>query len=204
MKESRYKSYDELPLLLNAETVAQVLGVAPSSVYELMHEKHFPTLRIGSRIVYRKRSSGSGWKTKLGWSMMQRSWPKRDPIKNYFPLSNEVFSFGLCSGEIAVYGYLVHCEDRKTYQCWPSYKTIGKAADISENTVRKYVGQLEKKSFISTEPTSVFTKDGMKRNGNLLYTILPIQGAINAYYRQQSKRWMRNNRNIVLRYSWKS
>ena len=112
-------------------------------------------------------------------------WPKRDPIKNYFPLPNEIFSLGLCSGEIAVYGYLLSCEDRKTYQCWPSYKTIGKAVGMSENTVRKYVGLLEEKSFITTEATSIFAKDGMKRNGNLLYTILPIQGAIDAYYQRQ-------------------
>ena len=44
MKESNYKSYDELPLFLNAATVAKVLGIAPSSSYELMHEKDFPAL----------------------------------------------------------------------------------------------------------------------------------------------------------------
>ena len=54
MKESIYKSYDELPLFLNAETVARVLGVSPSSGYELMHEKDFPTLKIGNRIVVSK------------------------------------------------------------------------------------------------------------------------------------------------------
>ena len=54
MKESIYKSYDELPLFLNAETVAKVLGVSPSSRYELMHEKNFPALKIGSRIVVPK------------------------------------------------------------------------------------------------------------------------------------------------------
>lgn len=54
MKESVYKSYDELPLFLNAETVAKALGVSPSSGYELMHEKGFPALRIGSRIVVPK------------------------------------------------------------------------------------------------------------------------------------------------------
>ena len=36
MKESKYKSYDELPLFLNADTVAKALGVSPSSGYELM------------------------------------------------------------------------------------------------------------------------------------------------------------------------
>ena len=37
MKDSVYKSYDELPLFLNAAMVAKVLGVSPSSGYELMH-----------------------------------------------------------------------------------------------------------------------------------------------------------------------
>ena len=54
MKESLYKSYDELPLFLNSATVAKVLGVAPSSASELMHEKDFPTLHIGSRMVVPK------------------------------------------------------------------------------------------------------------------------------------------------------
>ena len=56
MKESIYKSYDELPLFLNADMVAKALGVSPSSGYELMHEKDFPTLKIGSRIVVPKES----------------------------------------------------------------------------------------------------------------------------------------------------
>lgn len=54
MKESAYKSYDELPLFLNAEMVAKVLGVSPSSGYELMHESDFPVLKIGSRMVIPK------------------------------------------------------------------------------------------------------------------------------------------------------
>lgn len=54
MKISTYHSYDELPLFLNAELVAKVLGIAPSSAYELMHEANFPTLRVGSRIVVPK------------------------------------------------------------------------------------------------------------------------------------------------------
>ena len=54
MKESVYKSYEELPLILNADTLAKVLGIAPSSAYELMHEKGFPTLKIGNRLVVPK------------------------------------------------------------------------------------------------------------------------------------------------------
>ena len=54
MKESSYKSYDDLPLFLNSETVAKVLGVSQSSGYELMHEPGFPVLRIGNRMVVPK------------------------------------------------------------------------------------------------------------------------------------------------------
>ncbi|WP_331476924.1 helix-turn-helix transcriptional regulator [Blautia sp.] len=54
MKESVYKTYDDLPLFLNANLVAQVLGVSPSSGYELMHEPGFPVLRVGSRMVVPK------------------------------------------------------------------------------------------------------------------------------------------------------
>lgn len=54
MKTSQYKSYDELPLFLNTELVAKVLGIAPSSSYELMHEEGFPVLKIGNRMVVPK------------------------------------------------------------------------------------------------------------------------------------------------------
>ena len=54
MKQSQYKSYDELPLFLNAEMVANALGISPSSGYELMHEKDFPALKVGNRIVVPK------------------------------------------------------------------------------------------------------------------------------------------------------
>ncbi len=54
MKESVYKSYDELPLFLNADMVAKILGVSPSTGYELMHEKDFPVLKVGNRMVVPK------------------------------------------------------------------------------------------------------------------------------------------------------
>ncbi len=117
----------------------------------------------------------------------QQYW-KRDAAKNYFPLPNEIFCLGLCSGEIAVYAYLLYCEDRKTYQCYPSFRTIGKALKMSRNTVSKYVKLLEQKQLISTEPTEIFNSNGKKRNGNLLYTILPIEQAVMHYCTQQLER----------------
>ena len=54
MKISEYKSYDDLPLFLNAAMVAQALGISAASSYELMHEKDFPVLKIGNRMVVPK------------------------------------------------------------------------------------------------------------------------------------------------------
>ena len=117
--------------------------------------------------------------------MKHQKWSKRDRVKNYFPVPNEVFLLGLSPGELAVYSYLLFCEDRNTYQCWPSFKTIGKATGMSTNTVRKYVRMLEDRGLITTEPTSVTMKGGQKRNGNLLFTIRPIQEAVEQFYQQQ-------------------
>ena len=117
--------------------------------------------------------------------MKYKPWPKRDPVKNYFQLPNEIFLLGLSPGALAVYSYLLCCENRETYQSWPSYKTIGNAVKMSANTVRKYVCELEERQLISTENTTVTTRDGLKRNGHLPYTILPIQLALDQFYEQQ-------------------
>ena len=117
--------------------------------------------------------------------MKKQRWLKRDPSKNYFPLPNEIYSLGLSSTAIAVYGYLLRREDRKTYQCLASYRMIGEAIGKSVNTVRKYVMELEERGLITTERTTITTQDGRRQNGCLCYTILPIQMAIEQYYDRQ-------------------
>ena len=54
MINSQYKSYDDLPLFLNAKIVAEVLGIAQSSAYALLHTKDFPTVKVRSRMVVPK------------------------------------------------------------------------------------------------------------------------------------------------------
>ena len=117
--------------------------------------------------------------------MSFNKWPKRSAEKNYFMVPNEIFSIGLDYREISLYAYLLRCENRETYQCYPSYKTIGHAIGMSENTVAKYVRQLEEKGLIYTEPTIMQSKDGKPLNGNLLYTIRPIPGVLEAFYERQ-------------------
>ena len=112
----------------------------------------------------------------------------REAYKNYFPLPNVIFSLNLCPGEIAVYSYLLHCEDRKTYQCYPSYKTIGQAVGMSTNTVQKYIYKLADKGFIEIESTNVITRSGQKRNGSHRYTIRPIQEVVELYHQRRLRK----------------
>ncbi len=112
---------------------------------------------------------------------MPWQYAEQSVVKRFFSLPNEIFSLGLSPGALALYSYLLYCEDRKTYQCYPSYASIGKSVCMSVNTVRKYVAELEGRGLIITEPTSVITRDGHKHNGTLRYTILPIRNAVDCY-----------------------
>lgn len=68
MKECIFKNYDELPLFLNADTVAKALGIAISSAYELMQEKDFPTFKVGNRKLVEKEKFRQWIETKSGGS----------------------------------------------------------------------------------------------------------------------------------------
>ena len=120
--------------------------------------------------------------------MMLNTWQKQKLLKRRFTLPNELFSLGLTTAEISIYTYLLYIENRKTHQCWPSYKTISKAVDLSPKTVKKYVAMLVDKGLISTENTTVITKKGIKRNGSLRYTIRPIKEAVELYHQRQLRK----------------
>ena len=120
--------------------------------------------------------------------LMNYLYNQQNKLRNQFIMPNQIMQLDLNATALAIYFYLRYIEDRKTYQCYPSYKTIGKALKIkSKGTVAKYVRELEDKCLIYTEPTEVILKDGKKRNGNLKYTIRPIQDAIEHYHYEQMK-----------------
>ena len=104
---------------------------------------------------------------------------------NYLRLPNDIFNLDLCAEEIAVYAFILRMENRRTYTCFPSYKTIGRALKMSKNTVAKYVHSLADKRLIELEQTSVTDKNGKKRNGNLQYKVLPISVAVQEFYERQ-------------------
>ena len=105
--------------------------------------------------------------------------------KNFFSLPNELFFLNLGHGAITVYAYLLYCEDRRTHQCHPSYRTIAAAVHLTVATVMKHIAKLEDRQLISVEHTSYLDSHGMKWNGNNQYTILPIQITLDGYYQQQ-------------------
>ena len=106
-------------------------------------------------------------------------------VRNCFPVPNVLLDMDLPANAVAVYLYLLRNADRKTNQCHPSEGTIAKRLHLSRNTVAKHVRLLEERGFIVTERTSIITRRGIKKNGNLLYTIIPIQEVMEQHYEQQ-------------------
>lgn len=160
------------PPLVNREKLVDVLKLSDAIIEKrirLLVSRKLIEVDEGYLFILKKRKNRP-------WNFWLK--PKEEKIKNRYLLPNEVFTLDLSVGEIAVYGFLLCCENRKTYQCYPSYQTIGDAVGMSRNTVKKYVDGLVDKHLIYTEPTTVWGRDGLKRNGTLLYTIRPIYEAI--------------------------
>lgn len=105
--------------------------------------------------------------------------------KNFFSLPNELFFLNIGHGAITVYAYLLYCEDRRTHQCHPSYRTISGAVHLTVATVMKHITKLADRQFITIQNTSYIDGRGMKWNGNNQYTILPIQAAMDHCYQQK-------------------
>ena len=109
---------------------------------------------------------------------------------NYYTVPNAVLALGLSPGAIAVYNYLSFREcrrrgDKDRYTCHPSMATIGEAIGRSARSVRGYVQELIEAGLILTEPTKVTTADGMRWNGNLKYTMLDPQRAVDLFHERQ-------------------
>lgn len=105
--------------------------------------------------------------------------------EKFFSLPDEVFHLELGCAAIAIYAFLLYRENRKTYQCTLSYRTIGQAIGASNNTVRKYVLELEAAGLIATNRTVVLDASGTERNGSLRYTILPVQNAVELHHQRR-------------------
>lgn len=108
--------------------------------------------------------------------------------KNFFTLPNEIFLLKLAPSAFMVYAYLLLIEDCKTHTCHPSYNTIATATGMSKNTALKSIGTLLEAGLITVEPSSYFDKSGMKWTGNNLYTILPVNSAMDTFHQRQLRK----------------
>lgn len=106
---------------------------------------------------------------------MKQTWITGEMFEAVFPLPNEVFQLGLKSGELLVYLYLQYQKGAWSNQCYPSYSTIGAAVGMSRKTVQKHIQSLVDRGLVQVENTTVRWKDGCVYNGNLLYTLKPIE-----------------------------
>ena len=106
---------------------------------------------------------------------MKQTWLTGEVFNTVFPLPNEVFQLGLKAGDLLVYLYLQYQKGVRSGQCWPSYATIGAAVGMSRKTVQKHIGALVNRGLIQAEETMIRRKDGRRCNGNLLYTIRPME-----------------------------
>ena len=87
-----------------------------------------------------------------------------------------------------VYAYLLLIEDRRTHTCHPSYNTIAVETGLSKNTALKNISILLEAGLITVEPSNYFDKSGMKWTGNNLYTILPINSAMDTFHQRQLRK----------------
>ncbi len=156
------QAHDRERKVVSAEVVAGSLRLTTVTV-----EKHLATLASKGLVT---ENGAPTFKCEAG---------------KFFSLPNEVFLLALPPSAFLVYAYLLYCEDRRTHQCHPSYRTIAGATGLSLNTVVKSVGVLADKGLITVERSCWFNEMGLKRNGNNVYTVLPTVAAVECFYKRQ-------------------
>jgi len=156
------QAHDREEKVVNVKAVADRLHLTATTV-----EKHF------AELVSKGLTTEGGALTLSGEN------------GKFFTLPKEIFLLTLPPSAFLVYAYLLYCEERHTHQCHPSYRTIAGATGLSLNTVAKSVSILIDKSLITVERSCWFNEKGLKRNGNNLYTILPISAAMEEFYQWQ-------------------
>ena len=114
------------------------------------------------------------------WISTKQAWITGEVFDAVFSLPNAVFHLGLKAGELLVYLYLHYQKGVRSGQCWPSYATIGAAVGMGRKTVQRNVHSLVDKSLIQAEDTTVRRKNGYSYNGNLLYTVKPVEQILKA------------------------
>ena len=178
MKISSYKNYDDLPLFLNAATVAKVLGIAPSSSYELPGSKNRQPDGSAEGEVH-----GVG-RAAYGRTAMRGAWSAAAAPPNEFCLPHEVFKLGLGHGPLPVYLYLIYCKSMGHRADKMNCAIISKAVSWCEKTVRTHLRALADAGFIKVD----------QHGQTFSYTLCPIQAKVHRCYAVPRNRWISTKR----------
>lgn len=183
-----YKSLRRGADALSSAAISKLVGLCEKTVRAHLHTLEsegliqmknsggkFTCTLCPIRDIVEKRCAADPARTrKISWRSTKQEWLTGEMFKTVFPLPHDVFRLGLKSGELLVYIYLQYQKGTHSDQCWPSYATIGEAVGMSRKTVQKHIGALIDKGLVRADYTSVFVH-GQKVNGNLLYTLKPIE-----------------------------
>ena len=167
MKES-YKSFDELPMMLSVSQVAKVLGISRTRSYELVNEKGFPKIKIGTRIVVPKDEFKLWIQKKLrkDKNMYANKNYKTDGKVYYMP--NKIFDENFSPHEFMIYCFLVSVGDSKGVSFW-SVPKMAKKCNMCPTTCRNTLKSLEEKGYIDI--TQRFFENTQQSN---IYTVHQI------------------------------
>ena len=174
---------------LSCSTTSKLVGLCAKSVRTHLHMLEDAGLiqieNSGGKFTYtlcpirdmveKRRAAVPVRARKVSWRSKTQTWITGEVFANVFPLPNDVFRLGLKAGDLLVYIYLLYCKNMKSDECWPSYSTIGKAVGMTKKTVQKHVDALINKGLVRAENTTVRWRDGRTYNGNLRYTLKPVE-----------------------------
>ncbi len=122
-------------------------------MYLLLHQKAEVSMEHLCAVLSRKEESVKKYLQELKERGITYPYQDLKVSRNFFMLPKIIFDLGLSIGALATYAYLMKCENRETYQCWPSHTTIGENIGRSRGSVIKDVRELVTKRLIYSEPS---------------------------------------------------
>ena len=115
MNTSSIKNFDELPLFVNARlALPRARTYRCASAYRGLLSADRLSVAADRQPTCRTEGAVSALGGATDGRHEEEYYTSRDPIKNYFPLPDEGFAFGLSPGALAVYSCLMYIEDRTT------------------------------------------------------------------------------------------
>ena len=166
MRESKFKSYEDLPQTLSAPEVAEVLGISRAAAYALVRSREFPSLKVGTRILVPTfREVHCMDRRTDGGRRMKKYQP---PSDNFFRLPNNIFDIGLSPIQFTIYAYLVCCAGNKGY-CWPSMERIARKIGAAKTSVQEHLKVLQQRQIISKSK-----RKATSGHRNNVYTLLDL------------------------------